>query len=520
MRLQQLARTLAAAALTSCGGSPATPAEQPVVWTRVDPADLALVPVEPELPPPPPVVAAKPPDAIPRTPGPLVNARRWGAVSRADVVLAIARRPAGTKLVLYRGSSIFGPPEWKLCPDFDGSCKPWPDHDQIGFVDARRRVKRLDWKDLAKDSAQFAKLHGEADLHVQSFERIAAGSYDDMFWFEDGKAIEAPRSRRSLSPQMMPAVLRLRPERAKPAPSKIDRDRLPGEVIQLRDFDLAKPKTPAEGALAALYDRHRGSFPGQRDLAIVRELAIGYLITFLDDRSCGIAVIDESAFVIADGPPTLVYAGEPWTNPCRNPGGRRPPGLVPRELDVLAELAHLEAASVASFERIACELAAFGAPPELVARAREAARDEARHAHMVGLLAGCEPRVDIRETPPRDAFAFALDNAVEGCVREAFAAIVCAYQAIAAEDPAVAEVMSAIADDEARHGELAWAIAAWLEPRLTPAQQHAIAGARRAALTALDATPEASSARLGLPPPATLRFLATAYRARVSDLAS
>lgn len=515
MRLQRLARTLAAAALASCGSNPAATPAPATVWTKPDRTDLALVPIEPAPKPPPPVVdPAPPPDPVPTAPASLVNTRRFGAIARAEVVLAVARRPAGTVMTLFRGQSIFGPPEWKLCPDFEASCKPWPEYDQIGFVDARRRIKRRDWKDLAKDAARRAKQHGTGDLALAAYEQIRAGSYATMFWFEDGTAWRRTRT------ETMPAVLRLRPQLPRPGYSKIDYDRLPGDVIRTSSLDHANPATPAEHALVALYDRHRGSFPLSPDLAVVRELASGSLITFLSQRDCGEKIVDEVAFVLGDGPPTMVYAAEPWTKPCRNPGGRRPPGLVTRELDALAELAHLEAASVASFTRIADELAGFGAPAALIERARAAARDEARHARMVGTLAGCEPEVELAATATRDAFAFALDNAVEGCVHESFAAIVCAYQAIAAEDPAVAAVMSEIAGDEARHGELAWDIARWLEPRLPAAQQHAIAEARRTALTSLDAIPTPSSARLGLPDHATRRFLATGYRAHVSARAS
>ena len=60
----------------------------------------------------------------------------------------------------------------------------------------------------------------------------------------------------------------------------------------------------------------------------------------------------------------------------------------------------------------------------------------------------------------------ALENAVEGCVREGYAAIVAALQARRAPAPAFRTTMAAIADDEAAHAQLAWDVDAWLRPHL------------------------------------------------------
>jgi hypothetical protein len=61
----------------------------------------------------------------------------------------------------------------------------------------------------------------------------------------------------------------------------------------------------------------------------------------------------------------------------------------------------------------------------------------------------------------------AVENAVEGCIRETFGAVVAAYQARACEDGTIARALSAIAEDEARHAELSWRVAAWLDLRLS-----------------------------------------------------
>jgi hypothetical protein len=176
--------------------------------------------------------------------------------------------------------------------------------------------------------------------------------------------------------------------------------------------------------------------------------------------------------------------------------GRRPPGL--RGSDVaqpdevacwLAEAARLEAASVDAFERLAEELAALGAPSALVEAALEAAQDERRHARDVGALAMREGAVVgvpvVEPRPLRDLEALARDNAVEGCVRETFGAVVGLWQAQVATDVDVARVMSVVAVDEVGHAALAWRIAAWAEPLLSERARGELAQARQAAVVQL-----------------------------------
>jgi hypothetical protein len=178
--------------------------------------------------------------------------------------------------------------------------------------------------------------------------------------------------------------------------------------------------------------------------------------------------------------------------------GRRPAGLGAPAPDCdsppagryLAQAARLEAASVYAFLDIERELAAHGAPSHLVDAARCAAEDEVRHARMTAGLArrfGARrverPQVD--STSPRDLEGLLLDNAIEGCVRETYGAAVGVWQAENAVDPVVAKCMRQIAEDELRHAELAWAIAAWFEPKLSASSRRRIREARRAAITEL-----------------------------------
>jgi hypothetical protein len=210
-----------------------------------------------------------------------------------------------------------------------------------------------------------------------------------------------------------------------------------------------------------------------------------------------------------------------------NPGiciGRRPDGLVAAdpctargELGAyFAENARLEAASVFAFEQLARDLERLHAPRELIVLALRSALEEVGHVRTVGALAerfGGQPSVpEIAPPPAREAFAIALENAVEGCVRETYGALLACYQAQAALDPHVRAAMTQIAEDETRHAELSWRIAAWLEPQLSEREQAAIQLARRAAYVALHGELTASisdDARrlIGLPDEAVSRSL-------------
>jgi rubrerythrin len=209
-------------------------------------------------------------------------------------------------------------------------------------------------------------------------------------------------------------------------------------------------------------------------------------------------------------------AGGHVTCTYRCPGGRRPEGLVDAAADsypsavatFLAGMAYLEAASVPAFERLARELEAHGAPRRLRTASRRAAQDERRHARVMRRLAEREgARVapaTVEPRPVRSLQAIAIENAVEGCVCETFGAAVAAIQAQRAGDPAVRRAMKGIARDEASHAELSWAVARWLERRLTKAQRRRVRSARSQAVAQLlDSAPrkidEAARSRLGVP---------------------
>ena len=182
-------------------------------------------------------------------------------------------------------------------------------------------------------------------------------------------------------------------------------------------------------------------------------------------------------------------------------GGRCPEGLATPAVGVagdplgawFAAGAHLEAASIDAFEILAAELGAHRAPPALIRAACAATADERRHADTVGRLAtsrgAAAPAVHVNRGPVRDIEAIARENAVEGCVRETYAALLAHRQARAATDPAIRYAMAGIARDEAQHAALAWAVDGWSQALLTPAVRRRVREARHEAVEALGAAP-------------------------------
>jgi hypothetical protein len=197
-------------------------------------------------------------------------------------------------------------------------------------------------------------------------------------------------------------------------------------------------------------------------------------------------------------------------------GGRCPEGLAPPASSIagdplgawLSANAHLEGASVAAFEILATELGAHRAPAVFIEAARAAATDERHHAHTIGRLAArrgaVPPAVSVNRGPIRDIESIASENAVEGCVRETYAAMLACRQALAATDPTIRSAMADIARDETRHAALAWAIDSWSQALLTPAARRRVGETRHDAIerlvkSRLATLPSDGRAAAGLP---------------------
>lgn len=174
---------------------------------------------------------------------------------------------------------------------------------------------------------------------------------------------------------------------------------------------------------------------------------------------------------------------------------RRPPGSSSnlskvREIgEYFARLYELKEASSEAFRILATELLAHGAPPALARAAKRAGREEERHAQMLAAFVrrhdGALVRPSVTAGEPRPIETIAIENAVEGCVRETYLALVSARQSETAEDKTIRAAMKTIARDESEHAALAWTIAGWLEPRVQGEARQRYGQSARAAIQSL-----------------------------------
>lgn len=172
----------------------------------------------------------------------------------------------------------------------------------------------------------------------------------------------------------------------------------------------------------------------------------------------------------------------------------------------LAATAAAEATSVRAFLSLGRELRELGAPAGLVEGCHRAAAEEVVHARLFGRLArargGVPDHAQFAGPGVRDALAIAVENVVEGCIGEAWAAMVAAWQADRAGTSELREAYARIAIEEAGHTALAGEIAAWFESVLGPEERAAVTRASAQALDRLHerlSDPEPALAELGLP---------------------
>ena len=172
--------------------------------------------------------------------------------------------------------------------------------------------------------------------------------------------------------------------------------------------------------------------------------------------------------------------------------GRRPIGLSSERAaglsplgDYYASVAHLEGAAVLAFDVMERELKRFGAPRELQLRAQRARADEERHYNWMAAMARREgtmvPRVRVLPVDERSLLEAALENAVEGCVREAWGALSAHYQAATAGDAEARQLWHDVARDESEHAELSLALHYWFMLQLSTAEQKQVDAAMQRA---------------------------------------
>ena len=166
------------------------------------------------------------------------------------------------------------------------------------------------------------------------------------------------------------------------------------------------------------------------------------------------------------------------------------------------------------------------APADLVQAALRAADDEVRHASLMTVAArrhGAQP-APVEIAPPRDRTLeeIAIENAVEGCVRETLTALVALHQSQHATDAAIRQSFAVIAEDETRHAELSRDVYRWAAAQLDARARARVTAAMRAAIDelrdeacALSCESAEDRSRLGLPSPVAVRALIDALDQRV-----
>lgn len=157
--------------------------------------------------------------------------------------------------------------------------------------------------------------------------------------------------------------------------------------------------------------------------------------------------------------------------------------------ELWAKAARDEAAAVDAFTDLAVRLAAVGAPPDLVARSRDAAADEVRHARACHRLAvrhgapapssspeGWATRHHLR--PRRvELVRLAVESCVDGVVGEGLAAG--RMERAARHAPDLAPTLTAIARDERAHAALGADVIAWCASQARIVRPAVRAAARR-----------------------------------------
>lgn len=267
-------------------------------------------------------------------------------------------------------------------------------------------------------------------------------------------------------------------------------------MAKLRDF-LGPIDTPQEALLLAFAEGYDLSCNDPQHGA-VRRVAGGFEVVATSGFACGRGtslkqhllgvsaageVTDERQVVLEVGRPNCTI-------------GRRPPGLhlaPPVGASALgwhfANATQLESAAVHAFVRLFHELDAHGAPHHLRVRAVVGAAEEVCHARSTLALArrfGGHPRRPVvSATATRSLAELSTDNAVEGCVRETFGALLAHRQARRAKDPWIAAELATIAEEETRHAELSWELDAWAKRRLGRSDRQRLVEARRAAARTL-----------------------------------
>ncbi|MFO0714057.1 MAG: hypothetical protein U0353_29640 [Sandaracinus sp.] len=184
--------------------------------------------------------------------------------------------------------------------------------------------------------------------------------------------------------------------------------------------------------------------------------------------------------------------------------GRRPEGLVLAEAEgtseagaFFARIEQLERAAVHAFARTERALRDHRAPSHLVRDVIRARREEERHvviaARWRAVLGGLPATLAVPDLHTPSLAALARENASEGCVHEAWGAILAAAHARGALDGAhvsLARDLAEIAADEASHAALSVRLDRWARAHLSSAARTSLSRARQGAIEEIRASLE------------------------------
>jgi hypothetical protein len=181
--------------------------------------------------------------------------------------------------------------------------------------------------------------------------------------------------------------------------------------------------------------------------------------------------------------------------------------------------AYLETASALAFARLAAELELHGAPDRLVDACERAGVAELRHANRLRALAKkhgstrllkessllLEKSASTRMRTARPLIDIALENIVEGLVRQTYGATVAQFRALhtQSKDPGTRALMEEIARDERAHAELAFQVATWLQSQIDPIEgawvENALRHAARSLVREIDVPVDPELIKAGIP---------------------
>lgn len=206
-------------------------------------------------------------------------------------------------------------------------------------------------------------------------------------------------------------------------------------------------------------------------------LGMGLMCSLCSLATFFLYMFQSTSRVVVKGRPFWRWGKAESPELCANLGDDSDQGESPTKV-ALAKAwlkdAEAEHASIAAFSELQLSLLSLGAPPALLAATATAIQDEIRHADFCYAQASSYSTASYKAGPlkvggsisrrlgPRSLRLglLALDSLFDGCLNEGVAARLAGGAALRCEGE-LGKALGGIAEDEARHAELAWEIVEW-----------------------------------------------------------